>query len=101
MGGWLSSVVIEKSLINVIIVLDNQLSLADSQTAMSKTENMSTRKTPRFFETTAATRIPSMCRDLRTISHYILYLQHATVLVEVEAVLHHWALLVNGRSSAT
>ena len=38
MGGWLYSVVTEKSLINVIIVLDNQLSFADSQTAMSKTE---------------------------------------------------------------
>ena len=61
---------------------------------------MSTRKTPRIFEATAATRILSMCRDLRTTSHHILYLQHATALVEVEAVLHYWALLVNGRSSA-
>jgi hypothetical protein len=100
MGGWLYSVVIKKSLINVISLLENQLSLADSQTAMSKTENMSTRKTPRIFEATAATRIPSICRDLQITSHHILYLQHATALVEVEAVLHHWALLVNGRSSA-
>jgi hypothetical protein len=101
MGGWLYFVVTEKSLINVITVLDNQLSLADSQTAMSKTENMSTRKTSRTFEATAAIRIPSMCRDLRTTFHHILYLQHATLLVGVEAVLHHWVLLVNGRSSAT